>query len=264
MELNTATIIPLHKEKFKYAIEALISFHKHSSNENLYFIFSNIKEYKYFCSLTDLSYKYLIVPSNMDLSINPINKKKFYGLDYLFSKGFNLVGVLDCEVLFVNSFNSKKLYKNIFNRSYFKSNQSTKGSSIIKYIATKLNVANNPHLISQTNNYTQYWWFNEICVYEKDLFLEFSKWVFSLNNFKDIISDPICFDYLLYSIWLIVFKNYNLKLIDPLNTYEFGALEHNFLSKETSLKFNSYIDAYSLPDIPHHIIIQIHSDRTHE
>lgn len=259
---KVATIIPIHQPKFKYGLEALKSYHEFSDNKDLYFIFSNEQELNLFNSLTDLPFKHLITPSDVDISVNPTIKKKLFGTKYLFDEGFDLVGALDADILFVNSFDPKLIYSDISNQNYFKSNLSTSGGNIIKHIANQLELVNNPKLLSQTSNYTHYWWFNEICVYEKNLFLEFYEWLLSLNNSKRIIDDFWCFDYLVYSVWLIVFKDYNLKLPDSVNYYDWGALEHNFYSKDLSYKFNSYADAYALSDRPEHIKIRLHVDRT--
>jgi hypothetical protein len=260
--MKVATLIPVHLQKFNYALDTLESFYKFNKENNLYFIFSNIQEYEIFLTSTNLNFNSIIIPDTIDLTKNPINIKKFYGLNYLFDKNFDLIGVLDADIRFVNYFDSQIIYHEIANLGYFKSNLSKYGGGIIKHIATKAQLDNNTKLINQTDNFTHYWWFNDICVYNKDLYLEFYNWLISLNNYHDIKNDFWCFDYLLYSIWLIVYKDYKIKLMDAENLYDWGALEHNFYSKNLSLTFKSYADAYSLSDTPEHIKIQLHIDRT--
>jgi hypothetical protein len=260
---KVCTLIPIHRAKFDYGLNALKSYHTHNLKEDLYFVFSNEDEYREFSNETTVPFLSIIMPLGMFIDNNPITKKKLFGLNYLFGKGYDLVGVLDADILFVDSFDPRDVYADISNRKYFKSNISSFGGNLIKHIATKMEIENDPNLLSQTLNYTQYWWFNDIPVYEKHLYLEFYQWLVALKNYEYIAEDWWCFDYLLYSIWLIVYKDYKLQVMDPTNLYNWGAIEDNLNSKELSFKFKSYADAYSLPDKLEHIKVQLHVDRLH-
>ena len=70
-----------------------------------------------------------------------------------------------------------------------------------------------------------YWWFNEIPVYKNDLFLEFYNWYINHENIHILRNEYHAFDFLVYGIWLICFKNYKIKNYDLPFECDFGAVE---------------------------------------
>jgi len=238
--MKTATIVPIYPPDYNYALNLLQTFNQHSNND-FYFVFSNIGEYELFDSLTDIPYKYIIVNQEL-LSKYPnniINIKKFYGINEIIEE-YDYVGVFDSETIFVKEFNSDLIYPKIFNDGVLKSNISTT-SWLIKKSAELMGLVDNEILKEQTENYRYYWWFNEICVYEKNTFIEFMEYMNTHPNSQHILNDKDCFDYILYGIWLICFNGFTVKKYFTDRVFVDGAIEHNN-EDAVSIEFNSYID----------------------
>ena len=83
----------------------------------------------------------------------------------------------------------------------------------------------NSIILKETNDLKQYWWFNEFFVYESKTFYEFFDWFKSHKNFISMMTEVHCFEYFIYSIWLIVFKGFKLKKICQTQSFKFGAIE---------------------------------------
>ena len=83
----------------------------------------------------------------------------------------------------------------------------------------------NSMILKETDDLKQYWWFNEIFVYESETFYEFFNWMQTHKNFIMMMGETHCFDYFIYSIWLIVFKQFKLKKMCQNETFKFGDME---------------------------------------
>lgn len=260
---NSCTLIPIYPPDFNYGLEALIT-HNKFCDTPLYFVFSSKVDYESFSKIVsegknkNLKWNFIIA-DNLDSSFNIITAKKFFGVKYLSSQ-YKYIGVFDSEILFVKHFNTEKIYKEIHESKIFKSNK-RHDSNHLKDLCKMLLLDNDERLIEQTENFTQYWWFNEICVYEQSLFLEFNDWLENHVNYKMIMKNFISFDYLIYSLWLICNKNYSLKkyLID----YSFAgaAIETNYRNNDISNNFKSYQDRNINHTEIDHIKVQIMIDR---
>ena len=242
IELNmskTTTIIPIYQPHFGYGINLLDSFREHSSDD-IFFVFSNSEEARVFSTLTDKKYDSIILDQELVNSGSIITVKKLFGLKEIFER-YDYIGVLDSEIKFVRNIDTDIVYKEIFDSKILKVNNSLKGGEVIKNTAEKMKLINNEILIQETNNFSQYWWFNEIHVYEKNTFFRFYEYLSKLDNYHEIMNDWWCFDFILYGIWLITNEGFKTKNMMPETTFEWGALEHNN-SNEVSNKFNSHLD----------------------
>lgn len=238
--IKTATIVPTYPPDFGFTIDLLNSYNKFSKND-IYLVFANQHEYELFKSKTDVTYKHLIVGDELISKYpnNIINIKKFYALDSIIDD-YDYVGIFDSETVFVREFDSDKIYPTIFNKKILKSNLST-SSRLIRKSAELLGLVDNEKLKEQTQNYSYYWWFNEICVYEKETYKEFKHYMNSISRTNEILNEKDCFDYILYGVWLVCFKDFNIKRYFTDRVFPDGAIEHNnedIISKE----FASYID----------------------
>ena len=121
---------------------------------------------------------------------------------------YDYVGVFDCESEFVKNCNLDVIYEDITSHDYVKANESKIGANIVKLAAGYMGLDTNERLISETKNYSLYWWFSEIPVYTKELFIEFYNWYKANPNLDILQSEYYAFDYLVYVIWLVCFKNY--------------------------------------------------------
>ncbi len=82
-------------------------------------------------------------------------------------------------------------------------------------------------ILNETDNLTQYWWFNDVCVYESETFFEFFNWMQSHNKFSSMMSGRHYFDYFLYSMWLMVFKGFKIKKLCKDIFFNWAAMEES-------------------------------------
>jgi hypothetical protein len=262
---KSCILIPIHPPKFSYAILALETFIQYVNIGDLYFIFTNNNELEQFKKIDNLNhnfYKSLILSNEFIDYKNIISIKKLYGVNLLVTE-YKYIAVLDSDIEFVKPFNLNEICSSIFNSNIFKSNVNDYGNHI-KSIASQFELESNNSLIEETNNFNGSWWFNEMCVYHNQYFTEFYDWLQSHKNYEKFKNDTDIFDYLIYSIWLICFKNFKIKNISSIKT-KFPALEHNNQqnSDEISMVFQSFTDSNRNHSNIEHIKIFIHTDRTH-
>jgi hypothetical protein len=128
---KTTTIIPIHPPKYEDGVLLLESFHTFIKGD-LWFIFSTEEDYLLFKHLTPLEFKHLILNNEYASYKNVINGKKLFGVEEMFNRGYDYVGVFDSEVQFVKTFNTDDVYPYIFNSNKFKANYTKEVPYIIK------------------------------------------------------------------------------------------------------------------------------------
>jgi len=267
--IKTATIITTHNPKFHHAFNLLESYIKYVKQpHDLYFIFTNENEmadfnwkseYKYIDN-----YKPLILEESLRDKKSIVNVKKFFALQSIIND-YDYVGVFDCESEFVKNCNLDVIYEDITSHDCVKANESEIGANIVKLAAGYMGLDTNETLISETKNYSLYWWFSEIPVYTKELFIEFYAWYRANQNLNILQSEYYAFDYLVYVIWLVCFKNYKIKHIELPFQSEISAVEDFRLTQEqkdaVSDEFQSY---WSVNGVNHkkyeNIKLIVHSD----
>jgi hypothetical protein len=237
--MRYAILIPTHPPKFYYAVNALNSFVNFVKNGDLFFIFSNEGDYLNFKSLTNQHFNYLIISENSNFG-NVISIKKMFGGLKIFEQGYDYVGVLDSEILFVKDFDMSEL-ESCFNKKIIKANTTLDGGRLIKKSAEILGYGEKISKISK--NYTEFWGFNEITIYEKNSFIEFLNWLQSIGTYNEILNDGEYFECFLYTIWLIVNKGFITENYLPNRKFVYGILDHNFYDIGISKIYNSIMDA---------------------
>lgn len=260
--IKTCTLVPIHPPKFLLGLELIKSFNKFSKND-LFFAFSSDKDYYDFKSITNkfnLKFNHLIITRPSTFSV--INFKKLFGTHILFGNQYNYdyVGILDSESEIVKKFNSDVDYSIFFEQQTIKANKTYKGDFITKHNTEVLKLQNSQKILESTENLSLYWWFNDICVYEKKSFIEFSKYYNSHPNLTTLQTSHWCFDWFIYSLWLVEFCEW--KIIKPAGDefFNWGALEHN-IRNDVSLAFNSIVDSNPNHKQIEHIKIRIQKDR---
>lgn len=254
---RTATLIPVHAPKLAYAINLLKSWEKFSDSE-IAFVFSSEEEKEYLKNNSDYKFKSYIAPDTVLSNKNIITAKKFWGLDMLFGEGYSHVGVFDAEISVVKPFNTDNIYPLIYSKKELKCNRSSRGGELIKSNATILDMEKD--LVDITDNFIQYWWFNEICVYENNDFGDFIKFISEEDKKNKIFSAPNYFDYIVYGCYLLKYKNFKLTKFLQDREYEFGTIEHNLHDYESQI-FKSYADHNPNHEKHEHIKVLIHLDR---
>lgn len=237
---SSCTIIPTHPPKFNFAIKAVESFNFYDIGD-LYIIFSNESDEILFRNSCNQKYNFLILPESKRDYKSYVTVKKFFAVNELMQK-YEYIGVFDSEVEFIKKYNPNKLYKSIFNKKEFKSNLSKNGHKMLSSCLDLIEFGDlHEFILEQTDNLNQYWWFNEICVYERQTFFEFYQWLQNQKKYDSILNNWYCFDYHLYSLWLIAFKNFKIKKLCQQTFFEWGAIEFN-TNGNVSNKFKSHAD----------------------
>lgn len=235
--MKYSILIPTHPEKFNYAVQALNSFKTYVTNADIFFIFSNENDYQVFRGLTPNHFNHIIIHEN---GANIISIKKMFGALAIFNMGYDYVGILDSEILFVKNTDLSEL-KKIFDSKIIKTNTSTNGPRLIKKSAEILGYGNEIEKISK--NYTEYWGFNEITIYEKNSFIEFLNWLQQLETYDTILNDSEYFECFLYTIWLLINKDFKTINLLPERKFVYGIIDHNFDDVEISNVYKSFMDA---------------------
>ena len=261
--MNTATIIPVHPPKFPCAKVALETWKKYCSTP-LYFVLSNEEDLSLLKDFLKEDFEYLVIPENLRHYRNPITVKKFYGVSQLVEK-YDYVGVFDSEMKVVKPFDTDEIYKLIWNKREFKCNQcwgDVNGGALLHGNAKTLNWDKNEILLHELENWKWYFWFNEICVYEKETFKEFFCVLNCMPEIETIYNEYWCFDYNIYGMWLIAYEQFKCKKLFPDRQFGFGAVEHNqFNFGGVTEAFMSYMDSNMNHENYEHIKVQFHYDR---
>lgn len=254
---KTATIIPIHSPKLPYAINFIESWHKFSTND-LFFVYSLPIEKEILYDKFKDSISYILAPEHVSQSNNPITAKKWFGLKTVFAQNYTHIGIFDAESQVVKPFNTDIVYPYIYNLHILKSNKSLAGGQIVKNCAAVLDIEK--YIFTITDNFTQYWWFNEICVYEHNHFNDFMQYI--KDKEKKILDNFWYFDYILYGCYLLAYKNFQIKKILENFEYPYGAIENNILnSNNESEHFLSFMDRNPNHKKYNHIKVQIQLDR---
>jgi hypothetical protein len=258
--VNTATIIPIHPPKFVFGEGIVHSWNKHSTSD-LYFVFSNLEDADNFANTVSGRYKTIVLPEELRDYSNMITVKKFYGISNIIEE-YDYVCVFDAEMKVIRHFDTDNIYEEVWKTRELKCNLSWAGADIIRNNSVLMACDENEDLIRETENFNLYWWFNEICVYEKNTFKEFFDFLNSSPHFKTIYNNWECFDYILYGIWLICFKGFKCRKLFSDKQFVYGAVEHNqFNIDGVTETFQSYMDSNMFSENYEHIKVHFHFDR---
>lgn len=266
---KVCTLVPTYLEKFNHALNFLKS-HNKFVNTDLFFAFSSEVEENMFRNLVNIKLENdsskefnSIILSGLMYNRGIVTQKKMFSVNELV-KIYDYVAVFDDETIIVKPFDTLTAYKEIADSKVFKSNRRNDHLYHLIGIAEKMNLSDNEKLIDETDNFTQYWWFNDVCVYDAKYFTEFYEWLTKHPNFISIMSDFACFDYLIYSLWLICYKDFKLEKKMQQFSFGAGAIETNYCDDSISEEFKSCADRNINHENIEHIKVQIMLDRSKE
>jgi hypothetical protein len=257
----TCTVIPTYSPHFGFAYNALRT-HCQFVESDLYFVFSSPEEVDKFRTgipgdLQEAKWKPIV--TNDLGGDGVITRKKLQAISTICGE-YKYIGVFDSEILFVKRMDTDTIYREIFESKVFKSNRRATQHHL-RGVATLMGYENNEKLVQETDDFFQYWWFNDICVYEQETFVEFYQWLQLHPNCSKMTTDFACFDYLLYSIWLICNKEFKLKKMLEGVVLAGAAIETNYDNDIVSYHFRSYQDRNVNHERIPHIKVQIMIDR---
>jgi len=220
-------LIPIHQPKFNYGSQLINSYNNFFDDDHFYFIFSSDEEKESFRNLNPRSnFRSLIATA--DISRGPINQKKYNGLCQLFDHTeFDFIGVMDCDSLFIKNLNYDSLFSKTneiitINATYSASEGwlSPIRTDCLKFFKPQ----DVETLRTITDNFRAYFWFNEIPIYNRQIFKEFVDYI-NYPNIHDSL-EWHHFDFIIYAYFLL------LKGYAKLNTLNFNAPQFGFLESQ--------------------------------
>lgn len=263
MKTKSATIITSHEPKFRYLAKLLDTFYENVEQpHDIYVVFSNEYEANIFANGYKKEFNSLVIPQHMRGYKSIVNVKKIGALGTLFDK-YDWIGIYDCETEYVKPVNLDELYAEIGSRNYVKANYGSIGGDIIKKIATILGIENNERIIRETKDFSLYWWFQDIPVYDTSESYLFLEWLHTRPNIDEILNEYHCFDFLMYSLYMIAYREWEV------HPYDFhldvGAVEQFRLGEEQRLKIiDAFKPSWCVDRTNHHkfpfVKLIVHSD----
>ena len=214
--------VPICKADFLAGIKLADSFLSFFTNECLVFIFSTNEEKQEFLSyhnsaqIKGLVFDPMFLTTHMETSTHArtgslVTRKKLFGIYTLFKLYDNLqfIACVDKDVLIIKTISLFDVFKEIFESKIFYCNIATHHFvyQIIKdpllYFFDILNVKKITEEIILKKNY---FWFNQIPIYEKKSFEDF----FAKIKHKDFMPCQwTLFDYILYGYYLMSHYEFN-------------------------------------------------------
>lgn len=213
---NVAFVCPIYDSRnhFDYGLDLLKSKKENEINADFFFIFSNEEQKEKFSGLVNSrkleeEFKYLILPETEGQYKSQVTIKKFYGLRCLKSQ-YKYIAAIDSESRFIKNIDYEKTFDTMWaDGEMLKANIAANAYFIMRKCYKTLGIFDNKILKKETSNYLYNVWFNDIPLYKCDLLDEFFEWLDSLN--QDYKKEWLCFEYYIFSAFLIIKKGYHLK-----------------------------------------------------
>lgn len=155
-----------------------------------------------FLSYSNITHNQNIVRTNI------ITQKKIRGVNFLFNNyNYDFIACIDCETILETNFNGQVLYdvsKEIYkNKNFYGGNTEIQIFLDINNACIKLIDSDNDYLKKKCD---VYFWFSEIPIYEKTFFKQFYSHYLKIESKLEHEH----FDFLLYSYWLVAYKNFQI------------------------------------------------------
>lgn len=199
---KSAIVAPIHKLKFKYGFQFIKSYNQYYEDIDIYLVFSNTNEAKEFSKLfSDLKYNTLIWNEGINYS-KPITQKKIFGVDYVFKNtNVDKIATVDVDSIFIKHLDYDYGFKNILNNKKIYASKSNLVGDLMSKNASFFSKEDHTKIRDKTENFSLYFWFNEIPVYDKDTFYSFIDYV-NYHNIKHEIKYHH-FDFMIYVFYLL-------------------------------------------------------------
>jgi hypothetical protein len=263
MKNKSATIITSHLPKFGFLAKMLDSFYENVEQpHDVYVVFSDEYEAQLFSNQYHNPFNTLVLPENMRGFGSIVNVKKITAIKALYDK-YDWLGVYDCETEYVKPVNLHDLYAEIGSRKYVKGNYASVGGDIIKKVATILGLDTNRKVINETKDFSLYWWFQDIPVYDTSETYLFLEWLESRPNIVEILNEYHCFEFLIYSLYMIAYRDWE---VHPYDFHlDIGAVEQFRLGYTQRMEIIEAIQPHWCVDRTNHsrfpfVKLIVHSD----
>lgn len=228
-------VVPTYRKHFQHAYKLIESYEKFNLNADLLFILSDEKEYHDFENKTT---KKMFLEKNFPRGVDHrgiITIKKLKGVEAALKSGYEYAVVSDCEINFTRDYNSYDAVKSLSDNKkiYCTKNIHPIIVTINKHAAEFFNSDEREQLKKITNNFEEYFWFNDLAFYDLNLCNKFfSKMYKNGEYFFYSKMSSGHFDHIIYVFYCLLYENYKLENINdeniPVNVFSKiprGALE---------------------------------------
>jgi len=212
-------IVPVHEARFESDVLPLIeSYHVHYGDDHLFLVFSTKEEFEVFSKMSPVDFIYQPIIVDYELTYSkPITEKKFYGLRWVFENtDFKYAGVVDCDARFIDRKDYALLFRDYHDRKkVFSSRVENKGINEkvgLESCYYNFDCDDFAEIVLRTDNFLQYFWFNDIPVYERETFKAFDEYV-QPNGVEMRSLKYTDFDYNLYT-WYRIISDTEFELVD--------------------------------------------------
>lgn len=225
---RSAFLIPCHPPKFPFLGPLLLSYRRFFDDHDIFVVFTSEAEREQFRrSVPDLDPRYFIHGATCTKE-NVITTKKFKGVNDAFALGYDYVGVIDAECLFLKHLDYDAYFRQWFAaRRFYGSEQTSAHHDYKQKLAEApkrfFSEAQRARIDEANPNNRLYCWFNNVPIYERESFEP----LFARFSYDQLIFED--FDYTIYMYHLIAEHGFTIEVIEvdgrPIQT-EFGFLEN--------------------------------------
>ncbi len=265
--ITSAIVAPIHDLKFEYGTKFVSSYNQFYDDNDLYLVFSSQKDIDTFNKRnSDLRYNSILWNEGINYS-KPISQKKFFGVDYVFKNtNADKVATVDVDSIFIKTLDYDQKFKDIIDSKKLYATKSE-----LKYLLSKnasfFSKEERTKIQEKTDNFSLYFWFNNICLYEKSSFYTFLDHINYHSIKKDLRYEH--FDFMMYAFYLLI--NDQIEIEELKNTRNTTKRESFIESQSSYTKsdFASIFTSYNPVWIKNlisenemtNVFMQIHRDR---
>jgi len=130
-------------------------------------------------------------------------------------------------------------------------------------VATILGLDTNRKVINETKDFSLYWWFQDIPVYDTSETYLFLEWLETRPNIVEILNEYHCFEFLIYSLYMIAYRDWE---VHPYDFHlDIGAVEQFRLGYTQRMEIIEAIQPHWCVDRTNHsrfpfVKLIVHSD----
>lgn len=220
MTQKSCFVAPIYSKKYNFAEQMVRSYNNLYDDDHLFLVFSDESEKELFKnSYPDLRYRAIVYtddPALLEVESNPAAQKKFFGIKYIFDNtDFQRIGMIDDDSKFFKSVDYDQLFQNHLNRktvftTYIPVTDNL--NKINKECLRFFNKEEQAKLETLTQGFSTFFWFNDIPVFDRKNFYEFSEYIKLSEIKKDFTKYD--FEHILYVYYLLVTNKITLNVIN--------------------------------------------------
>jgi hypothetical protein len=268
-------VIPIYPPHYHFAYKLIESFKKYELNADLMFVFTTESDKNAFENNEYLS---MVLPNEhqrIDRSTTLISLKKYCGLLEAKKLGYKYAAAIDSESQFVKSVDSYACMEKYCTDKFVVSSPTYNSQTThIVQSPFKFFDAQEVSRLMEITKGNQYFWFNNMCIYDLDAFEQFIQKV-PLIDFinKGFWMD---FEYIIYMYYCFLYQGYNIVYLPPeldisqqgggLSIMEFIGNNRQGVDTEAAQRAVDFIKPYWLPHAApashENVFLIYHYDRT--